>query len=75
MRQIVDAVRWPDEAAQAMTDNGYLKTGTIDGMRKWRYFGILSCKKDMIVVVWFQCVFRQVVERRGIFNGTKCAYA
>ena len=75
MRQIVDAVRWPDEAAQAMMDNGYLKAGAIDSMREWRYFGILSRKKDMLVVVWFQCVFRPVVERRGIFNGIRCACA
>ena len=43
----------PDETAQAMTADGYLKTGDIGSMDERGYFSLLDRKKDMIIVSGF----------------------
>ena len=43
----------PDETAQAMTADGYLKTGDIGSMDERGYFSLLDRKKDLIIVSGF----------------------
>ncbi|WP_394790437.1 long-chain-fatty-acid--CoA ligase [Rhodoferax sp.] len=64
----------PDETAQAMTPDGYFKTGDIGTMDARGYFKIVDRKKDMVLVSGFNVYPNEVEDVVAAMDGVlECA--
>jgi long-chain acyl-CoA synthetase len=61
--------RQPDATAEAMTEDGYLKTGDIAVMDAAGYFRIVDRKKDMILVSGFNVYPNEIEEEAAAMPG------